>query len=150
MCSRSSAPPNAPAPLLCPSAAPVSLAAPWQASRGSSVVPAAPAAHSSACDGLCAAPEAPAAPWWVCGGVHGRRAEADPLRLAAAMSSRDAGGLCGGRWSGSSASSVACTTAALGRVPGLYAVQDRHRSTTPCGHSSGTLQKNHILSLSRA
>lgn len=47
---------------------------------------------------------------------------------------------CGGRFSGSSASSVACTSAALGRAPGSRATHARNRSTTPCGHSSGTLR----------
>ena len=121
---------------------------PRPASRDSSVVPNASAAHSSACGGFGAAPDAPAASWWVCGGVHGQGAEADPLQLATSLCG--AAELCGGRWSGSSASSVACTAAALGRAPGSYAVQERQRSTTPCGHSSGTLQKKQVLSLTRA
>ena len=121
---------------------------PCPASRDSGFFPIAPVAHSSACDSFGAAPDAPGASWWVCGGVPGQRAEADLLQLATSLCG--AAELCGGRWSGSSASSVACTTAALGRAPGSYAVQERQRSTTPCGHSSGTLQKSHVLSLTRA
>ena len=63
-----------------------------------------------------------------------------------AESARAAGVIAAGPRLGAGADSrrdiAACTLSALGRSPGSQAVQARHRSWMPCGHSSGTLRSS--------
>ena len=58
-----------------------------------------------------------------------------------------AGGGWGGRPSSARASSTSSTSLALGRAPGSCRIQRRQRSSTPCGHSPGTLRRGTRISV---